>query len=375
MATIETRWGRDGSATYRARIRLFGRPAVTKTFNRKTDARTWAEQIESDLRRGRQAPLAEAMRRTLAQLVDRYIDETLPAKGRKTEKNFRAYLRWWKAEIGDYTLANVTPALISECRKKLHSTPARYGRARGPASVNRYLAALSTCLTTAVAEYEWIEANPMLGKRVRKFKEPKGRVRFLSDDERRYLLEACEPQADLYAVVLLALSTGARQGEILGIRCADIDLSRAAITLHDTKNGDRRVLSLAGPALEVMRERMKVRRIDNDRVFLHPKKKDKPLDISASWYKALDAARAKYMADCKKAKQEPVPAFLENFRFHDLRHSAASYLAMNGATLAEIAEILGHRTLAMVKRYAHLTDAHVSKVVARMNAAVFGGPQ
>jgi integrase len=61
-----------------------------------------------------------------------------------------------------------------------------------------------------------------------------------------------------------------------------------------------------------------------------------------------------------------------NFHFHDLRHSAASYLAMNGSTLAEIAEVLGHKTLAMVKRYSHLSDAHVSSVAERMNAKIFG---
>ena len=67
-----------------------------------------------------------------------------------------------------------------------------------------------------------------------------------------------------------------------------------------------------------------------------------------------------------------VEAKIENFRFHDLRHSAASYLAMNGASLAEIAEVLGHKTLQMVKRYAHLSEAHTAKVVAKMNESIFG---
>ena len=65
-------------------------------------------------------------------------------------------------------------------------------------------------------------------------------------------------------------------------------------------------------------------------------------------------------------------AGIANFRFHDLRHTAASYLAMNGASLAEIAEVLGHKTLAMVKRYAHLSEAHTRNVVQRMNAEIFG---
>ena len=65
-------------------------------------------------------------------------------------------------------------------------------------------------------------------------------------------------------------------------------------------------------------------------------------------------------------------AGIDDFRWHDLRHSAASYLAMNGASLAEIAEILGHKTLAMVKRYAHLSEAHTARVVERMNERIFG---
>ena len=78
-------------------------------------------------------------------------------------------------------------------------------------------------------------------------------------------------------------------------------------------------------------------------------------------------------ADIRAAWQDAVRrAGIENFRFHDLRHSAASYLAMNGASLLEIAEVLGHKTLAMVKRYAHLSEAHTRGVVERMNRAVFG---
>jgi len=75
--------------------------------------------------------------------------------------------------------------------------------------------------------------------------------------------------------------------------------------------------------------------------------------------------RAPWLAALKKAG-------VADFRFHDLRHSAASYLAMNGASLAEIAEVLGHKTLQMVRRYAHLSEAHTAGVVSRMNAKIFG---
>jgi len=79
------------------------------------------------------------------------------------------------------------------------------------------------------------------------------------------------------------------------------------------------------------------------------------MDLRTPWENALKAAE------------------ITDFRWHDLRHSFASELAMSGATLAEIAEAMGHKTLAMVKRYSHLTEGHISKVVERMTTKVFGG--
>lgn len=131
-------------------------------------------------------------------------------------------------------------------------------------------------------------------------------------------------------------------------------MNRASITLHKTKNRERRALPLAGIALDIMQARRKVRRIDSDLVFPATVKRGAHINIRKTWYQALE------LAD------------LKDFRFHDLRHTAASYLAMNGATTAELAGVLGHKTLAMVKRYSHLSDSHVAGVVARMNEKVFG---
>jgi integrase len=355
MATVETRQGRNGRTTYRARVRIFGHPEHTKSFKRRTDAKTWAEHTEAGLGRGRYVPGAEAMRRTAAQMIDRYLEETLPFKARNRDaKGTQRYLLWWKKQIGEYALANVTPAVISEHKLKLARTKTRRGHQRSASNVNHYLACLGACFKTAVREYGWLESSPM--PNVAKLEEPKGRVRFLSDGERERLLDACKKTPDLYAIVLLALSTGARRGEILGLRWRDVDLKRAVIVLHDTKNRDRRVLPLTGPALELMQERSHVRQLVSDRVFPNHVRTESEYNIRRCWAEALTVAGIK------------------DFRFHDLRHSAASYLAMSGATLAEIAEILGHRTLAMVKRYSHLTDLHVSKVVARMNMAIFRQP-
>jgi integrase len=203
-------------------------------------------------------------------------------------------------------------------------------------------------------EWGWIDDTPM--RRVTKPKEPRGRVRFLSDDERTRLLDECKKSDSqyLYIAVVLALSSGGRKMEIMSLRWKDIDLSRQVIILQETKNGDRRVLPLAGHALELIKQLSKIRRVNCDFVFPSNNFKN-PIDLRTPFENALKRAE------------------LVDFRWHDLRHSCASYLAMNGASLAEIAEILGHKTLQMVKRYAHLSDAHTSKVVARMNEAIFGG--
>lgn len=355
MATLTVRPNADGSKSYRVEIRLKGHPTQRATFERLTDARRWAQATEAAIREGRHFKTTEAKRHTLAELVDRYALEVLPTKKGKTQGPQVTQLSWWKAELGTYALADVTPALLAQYRDKLASGTTARGVHRSPATINRYLAALSHAFTIAVKEWGWVDDNPL--RKVTKPREPRGRVRFLSDEERERLLTACKASTspDLYHAVILALSTGARQQEILGARWAQVDLHRKVITLDVTKNGERRVLPLAGPALELLRERSKVRRIDTDLVFpgrLHP---DKPVDL-----------RTPFESACKAAE-------ITDFHWHDLRHTAASYLAMNGASLAEIAEVLGHKTLAMVQRYAHLSEAHTAGVVERMNARFLGG--
>ena len=126
------------------------------------------------------------------------------------------------------------------------------------------------------------------------------------------------------------------------------------LILHKTKNGSRRRVPLAGTGLELLLDYAKIRRLDTDLLFPSVKNPLKPVILQIPWGIARKQAQ------------------LDDFRWHDLRHCTASYLAMNGASLAEIAEVLGHKTLVMVKRYAHLSDGHVSNVVASMNEKIFG---
>ena len=356
MATIEKRTTADGKLSYRVKVRVKGFAPESASFDRLTDARDWGKKIESDMKAGRH--FGQSKRHTFGDLVKEY---------RPSAKD-RIRLDYWNSVFGSDMLASITPARIAEERDKLlaENTP-RYttrptgdpeadakrqkAKRSGP-TVNRFLAALSVCLTYAVKEKGWLEKNPC--ERVTKPAENKGRVRFLSDEERARLLDACRPHADLYLAVVLSLTTGARQGEVMSLRYSQIDFKRKIITLHETKNGERRALPLVGEAFTLLQERGKVRDLKDDRIFPPTAKAKKAdcLDLRQPWEAALKAAG------------------IPDFHWHDLRHTAASYLCMAGVSLVEIAKVLGHRTLAMVARYSHLSDGHIvatgEKLAARL---------
>ena len=218
MATIEKRDTGEG-VTYRAKVRIKGHPAQSATFARLTDARRWAQSTEAAIRERRYFKTKEAQRRTLADLVDRYTRDVIPRKG-PWARDQAKQLAWWRAELGTRTLADVTPAVIAEARDKLARGLTVRGGPRSPSTVVRYLAALSHAFAVAVKEWGWLEDSPL--RKVTKPKEPRGRVRYLGDDERGRLLEECRKSdsPDLYCAVVLALSTGGRRMEILGLRAA-----------------------------------------------------------------------------------------------------------------------------------------------------------
>jgi len=356
MANIEKRVSSTGKIAYRALIRIKGYPSESATFDRLTDAKEWAKRTESAMKERRYFKSSEAKKHTVADMITRYL-KRVEVSSPKRYSDVKSPLEWWKSELGYCILADLTKALITEKVEKLacRNRTLSNGTIKqiSPARVNRYIAAFSHACTIAVNEWEWLEHHP-LGKIV-KMKEPRGRVRFLDDDERKRLLESAKNSRCkcLYPVIVLCLSTGARLNEIMTLKWQDVDFQRKVITLHETKNKERRLLPLAGLAMELMREHGKVRRFDSELVFPSPSNPREPYRIRTAWNTAI-----------KEAK-------IQDFRFHDLRHSAASYLAMNGATPAEIAEVLGHKTLQMVKRYAHLSEAHTSKVVASMNERIF----
>jgi len=310
MASIQERVAKDGKTTYRTQVRLKGYPPQSATFKRKTDAKRWIQHTEAAIREGRHFKTAEAKKHTLNELIDRYIKSVVPNKKKYGQKQ-ASQLTWWKQELGHYLLSDITPALIGEGRDKLNEGITYRGTKRSNSTVVRYLAALSHVFTMAVKEWGWMEDSPM--SRVSKPTEPRGRVRFLNTDERQRLLAACHksPHPYLHTVVTTAISTGMRYSEIMKLTWSDIDFVKRRVILHETKNGERRVVPLVSKAWELLKQHEARRRTDTILVFPAQKGRNpqKPAVLRSAWLKSLKVAD------------------IHDFKFHDLRHSCASYLA------------------------------------------------
>jgi len=347
MATIEPRVAKDGTKRYRVRVRLHGELPRTKTFKRLTDAKAWAAKAESDMGHGAYVPTARERRRTLRELIGKYRGEYLPTRGVRDEAKQRSLLNWWDGNYGHLTLDKLQPEAIAEARRKLQARRKRDGQPLSGATVNRHLAALSAVCKWAWKELRWLPSNPV--RDVSKAPESAGIVRFLSDPERYALLKACResPDPNIQTAVMLALATGARYSNIRGLKWNDVDRDKWRLRLLETKNGQPRYVPVIGPAQIALQSQHERDPLGEGWIF-KGRRDDAPADLDKPWRKVRAAAG------------------LTDFRFHDLRHTTASYLTMNGASLAEVAEALGHRTLVMAKRYSHQTGEHVRSTLERL---------
>lgn len=361
MASIRERIDSSGNKSYHVQVRLKGFPPQAQTFENKTVAKQWAQRVETELREGRYMPHAVAQRHTVKEMLETYRERVLIPLKPKRVRDQGPQLDWWIDKIGRYSLADITPAIIGKYRDELLATT--FGKKNpkklAPATVVRYLAILSHAFSVAAKEWQWLPASPM--SKVKKPKIANGRIRYLSADELERLRAAVALSENKYLATVLevAVSTGMRLGEIMNLRWRDMLLDgqgRCSLAvLDETKNGERRGVPLTGSgqgALDRLRQAHKEANDDtvNNAALLFPSatKEDKPVELRKSWETAL--ARAG----------------IENFRFHDLRHTTASYLIMSGASAVEVAEVLGHKDLQMVKRYAHLSKAHITGVLSRM---------
>ena len=321
MATIEVRKS-CSTTSYRARVRTKGYPEISASFARKTDAKRWAAGIEADIHSGR---YFSETHHTLSDAIKRDSDQYLPQLKDAAKRS--QHLSWWDNQIGHIRLSNIKSDTISKCRSILQTQPSTFGRHQGrprsDATVNRYLASLSAMFTFAVNEWEWVDKNPC--SKLKKLREGSGRTRFLIQDEPSSLLTACRAEVDhpeLELIVLIAMTTGMRRGEILNLRQSDIDRKRGRILIRESKNGDSRSVPLVSQVQSALNALSTVTSIRRD-ALLFPQpgtNSEKPLVIDRLWQRARAAAE------------------LTDFRFHDLRHTAASYLAMEGSTVGFASE-------------------------------------
>lgn len=344
MATI-VKLEQARGTRFKAIVRRQGSGHLTKVCRTRSEALRWATKTEAVILDGKLVPQQRELKRTVSDLIAEYREHVLPKLKPHSRKPRVAHLRWWDRVLGTVRLSDVRRRDIVECMRRLEKTKTHTGTLMAPATRNRYLGTLRHAWGIALKEWEWVSENPLSGMQL---KEPRGRVRFLSEQERDALLAACKASRErrLYPLVVLALATGARQQELLSLRFRDIDLERRVAILDATKNDERRAVPLSAPAVAVLSE-LKGDQDENRLIFANRRGR-------------APYPRYAFLQACEVAG-------LEDFRFHDLRHTAASYLAMSGASLVELATILGHKTLAMVKRYAHLTDQHSAAVVDRMS--------
>ena len=366
MATYQKRERKSGTV-YRALVRVRGYPQQQKTFKRLTDAKAWAAKTESDIKSGQFQPVsAQSQRKTFADVLDRYEREVLPNLAASTQKGAWTAIRHWRKELGEYKLSFITTEMVAKLLADLVDAPGRTRKdgsftPKSRRTIKYYRDSLDTYFRKACA-WGWLGKNPMDGvERVTKLRNE--RTRYLSDDERGRLLDACRnsPNRQLYPIVVFALSTGCRKGEIVNLTLPDVDLSRGIAILRDTKNGDTRSVPVVGHLAEVLEDQLEFANARYDaqwplakRRYLFPRNDlIAPIDIRKAWENALSAAS------------------ITDFRFHDLRHSTASYLAMQGKSLIEIADMLGHKTLQMVKRYSHLSADHKKGLAEELNDKMF----
>jgi integrase len=290
MKGIDKRTHKDGtlSYSYRARVRIKGHPVLIQSFASKTLAMKWKRDKESAVEQGKYEYIKPGSKNTLAELIDRYIKRVLPSKP-KNARNVRQHLLWWKQELGHCLLSDIKPSLIAQKRDELLSGLTYKNTIRSSTTVVRYLASLSHAFAIAVKDWEWIQENPIM--KISKSKISNGRTRFLSDSEKERLIQSCRESESkgLYPIVILALSTGMRRGEIMNLKWSDIDLGRGSILLQTTKNGERRFIPLVGTALDLLRSKYANQAIDS-LVFPAPHSPSKPIDIRSAWETSLKKA-------------------------------------------------------------------------------------
>ncbi len=281
-------------------------------------------KVRAQLVEGRFFETLEEKTRTFEELMERYLAEHAAKKA--DPRHYRGHATSLKAVFGGLTLAEITPKLIVDYKNR------RYAAGLKPASINRELATLKKAFNLAVKEWEWCRDNPV--SRVSMERENNRRDRWLTSEEEARVLERCAPW--LHDLVTFALHTGMRMGEILELTWRGVDLNRRTVTVLRSKNGERRTIPVNQTVLTVLKDKAGLRSLKTDLVFC-----SQALTPLESGH-----LRRSFRLALRKAQ-------IEDFHFHDLRHTFATRLVQAGVDLYKVQRLLGHQSPVMTQRYAH----------------------
>jgi integrase len=335
MASYQRYRNEDGSTSIVAQVRIKPFKPIAKSFTTKPAAKEWADAKERELKsqRERGADRSDLPSLTIKTLIDEYLADA-DIKVLRTFDDTERLLSWWIDNYGSNRAAELGALKLRVARQQIQTSGDRGDR--GPATTNRYLSAMR-------GAWNWGRAAGLIPtERVwptRLFlSEPRERVRFLDDTELASVMAAAEKHAPwMYAALLVSLATGLRQGELLRLNWADVDFEKKTVTVHISKNTKRRLVHLPDPAIAALK---KLRR---DGI------------VGPKWIFS-DGAGAQATKSHLRIHWLIVreAAGLIDFKWHDLRHSCASFLAQNGASLVEIGSVLGHSSPSITAKYSHL---------------------
>lgn len=321
MATIRKLRGR-----WQAQVRRRGMKPRCKSFDSKLEAEKWARDLEAQVDRFGAAPDTKILESTtLGQLLERYQREISPSKRGSVQEIQRIdVLR--RHDLSYRTLIGLSQQDIASFRdERLQSV--------APSTTVRELAILSHVLEVAIRDWGLPLAKNVV-KLVRRPVIRNERSRRLSGDEEQRLLDSCDTGQIPYlkTLLIIAIETGMRRGELLGLRWSDISHNRRVITLALTKNGSGREVPLSQRAFDALMDWKDCATVDRSTVFPMT-----PGALEQAWRRLL------------------VRAGIKSLRFHDLRHEGVSRLFERGLNIIEVSSISGHKELRMLKRYTHLS--------------------
>ena len=296
----------------------------------ETSSLELAKAIESKLRteliEGKYFDKCAGAEKTFKEMADRFMLEYAPKNSKRTQMHYKTTLGHSLPFFGSMKLTSITPKKIVEYRTL------RYSKGIKPGTFNLERAMFSTMFNLAIRQWEWVKENPV--SKVSRDRENNQRDKWLSEEEEQRLLE--NSPGWLQELILLALHTGLRRDEILSLTWDRVNLFQKTIIIQKSKNGKPRTVPLTSVAMGILEEKARIRSLKTNLVFTNTVGKK----IGTSWVmKHFIIARGK--------------AGLEDFHFHDLRHTFATRLAQRGVDLYTISKLLGHVNITMTQRYAH----------------------